>query len=110
MVDSLSGVEKEILVSRLGALRQGLQSGFTPLVWTSLTISTFVQQAEKVRSNGISLQQVALLSLGIAFDLSAFHISTSCDDLQFHVSHSLANHRRERGGRKGGKNIKICAY
>jgi len=48
VVDSLSGVEKEILIFRLVTLRKSLQPGFTPLVWTSLTISAFLQQAEKV--------------------------------------------------------------
>ena len=34
---------------RLAKLRNELKPGFTSLIWSSLTIDAFIQQAEKVR-------------------------------------------------------------
>ena len=56
VVDGLTAVEKEILMSRLAALRACLHPGFTPLVWASLTIPNFVQAAEKVRCGSCPVQ------------------------------------------------------
>ena len=47
-VESLSAVEKEVLMPRLAKLRAQLQPGFTSLIWSSLTTDSFIQQAEKV--------------------------------------------------------------
>lgn len=49
VVDGLAAVEKEMLTRHLAHLRAALQPGFSPLIWTSLTIPDFLQAAERVR-------------------------------------------------------------
>ena len=48
-IDSLSTIEKDILATQVTNLRASLQPALTRLVWTSLTITDFLQNAEKVR-------------------------------------------------------------
>lgn len=41
-------MEKEVLMPRLAKLREQIHPGFSSLIWSSLTIDSFTQQAEKV--------------------------------------------------------------
>ena len=77
-VDGLTAVEKEILMSRLAALRACLQPGFTPLVWASLTIPAFVQAAEKVRCGSCLVQSRHWISCHPPTQAPAAHKPALC--------------------------------
>ena len=50
VIDSMSAVEKEMLMSKVADVKAHLQPGFGIVIWSSLTIKDFVLQAEKVHA------------------------------------------------------------